>query len=93
MQSLDDEAPKAKTAQFKAALKSGAKPEDILPEAFRLTMRTHPSGCGRLRPDELPRRAVSRPGLIPIGYMSRRTTPVKQQRAHNDPPSAGRLCL
>ncbi len=31
---LDNEALKAKTAEFKAALKSGARPEDILPEAF-----------------------------------------------------------
>jgi len=31
---LDDEALRAKTAEFKAALKAGARPEDILPEAF-----------------------------------------------------------
>jgi preprotein translocase subunit SecA len=31
---LDDEALKAKTAEFKARLKAGTKPEDILPEAF-----------------------------------------------------------
>jgi len=31
---LDDEALKAKTAEFKAALKAGTRPEDILPEAF-----------------------------------------------------------
>jgi preprotein translocase subunit SecA len=31
---LDDESLKAKTAEFKAALKAGAKPEDILPEVF-----------------------------------------------------------
>ncbi|MBN1392428.1 MAG: preprotein translocase subunit SecA [Sedimentisphaerales bacterium] len=31
---LDDEALKAKTAEFKAKLKAGTKPEDILPEAF-----------------------------------------------------------
>ena len=31
---LDNEALKAKTAEFKAALKAGARPEDILPEAF-----------------------------------------------------------
>jgi len=31
---LDDDALKAKTAEFKAALKAGASPEDILPEAF-----------------------------------------------------------
>jgi preprotein translocase subunit SecA len=31
---LDDEALKAKTGEFKAKLKAGAKPEDILPEAF-----------------------------------------------------------
>ena len=31
---LDDEALKAKTAEFKAALKGGASPEEILPEAF-----------------------------------------------------------
>jgi preprotein translocase subunit SecA len=34
IQKLDDQALKAKTAEFKAALKAGAKPEDILPEAF-----------------------------------------------------------
>jgi len=31
---LDDEALKAKTAEFKAKLKAGTRPEDILPEAF-----------------------------------------------------------
>ena len=31
---LDDERLRAKTAEFKAALKAGARPEDILPEAF-----------------------------------------------------------
>ncbi len=31
---LDDEALRAKTAEFKAAIKAGIKPEDILPEAF-----------------------------------------------------------
>jgi len=31
---LDDEALKAKTAEFKTALKAGARPEDILAEAF-----------------------------------------------------------
>jgi len=31
---LDDEALKAKTAEFKAKLKAGARPEDILPEVF-----------------------------------------------------------
>ena len=31
---LDDESLKAKTAEFKAALEDGAKPEDILPEVF-----------------------------------------------------------
>jgi preprotein translocase subunit SecA len=31
---LDDKALKAKTAEFKAALKAGAGPEEILPEAF-----------------------------------------------------------
>ncbi len=31
---LDDEALKAKTAEFKAAIQAGARPEDILPEAF-----------------------------------------------------------
>ncbi len=31
---LDDEALRAKTAQFKAAIKAGTRPEDILPEAF-----------------------------------------------------------
>jgi len=34
MEQLDNEALKAKTAEFKEALKAGAKPEDILPEAF-----------------------------------------------------------
>ncbi len=34
MQALDDQALLAKTAQFKAALASGRRPEDILPEAF-----------------------------------------------------------
>ncbi len=34
IQKLDDEALKAKTAEFKAKLKAGAKPEDIMPEAF-----------------------------------------------------------
>ena len=34
MKQLDDEAIKAKTAQFKAALAEGKKPDDILPEAF-----------------------------------------------------------
>jgi len=31
---LDDDALRAKTDEFKAALEAGAKPEDILPEAF-----------------------------------------------------------
>jgi len=31
---LDDEALKAKTAEFKAAIQAGTRPEDILPEAF-----------------------------------------------------------
>jgi len=31
---LDDQALKAKTAEFKAALRAGTRPEDILPEAF-----------------------------------------------------------
>ena len=31
---LDDAAMKAKTAEFKAAIRGGARPEDILPEAF-----------------------------------------------------------
>ena len=31
---LDDEALKAKTAEFKEAIKAGTKPEDILAEAF-----------------------------------------------------------
>jgi len=31
---LDDEALKAKTSQFKAAIKAGTRPEEILPEAF-----------------------------------------------------------
>ena len=34
IKNLDDQALKAKTGQFKAALKAGARPEDILPEAF-----------------------------------------------------------
>ena len=34
IKNLDDQALKAKTDQFKAALKAGARPEDILPEAF-----------------------------------------------------------
>ena len=34
VKALDDEALKAKTAEFKDAIKAGAKPEDILPEAF-----------------------------------------------------------
>jgi len=34
IQQLDDEALKAKTNQFKAALRAGKSPEDILPEAF-----------------------------------------------------------
>ncbi|MDH7598776.1 MAG: preprotein translocase subunit SecA [Sedimentisphaerales bacterium] len=34
VQALDDEALKAKTNEFKAALASGKSPEDILPEAF-----------------------------------------------------------
>ncbi len=34
IQILDDEQLKAKTAEFKAKLKAGTKPEDILPEAF-----------------------------------------------------------
>ncbi|MBN1361241.1 MAG: preprotein translocase subunit SecA [Sedimentisphaerales bacterium] len=34
LQQLDDEALKAKTAEFKAALTTGRRPEDILPEAF-----------------------------------------------------------
>jgi len=34
VKALDDEALKAKTAQFKDAIKAGAEPEDILPEAF-----------------------------------------------------------
>jgi preprotein translocase subunit SecA len=34
LQQLDDEALKAKTAEFKAALRQGKSPEDILPEAF-----------------------------------------------------------
>ena len=33
---LDDEELKAKTAEFKAALKAGTRPEDILPEAFAI---------------------------------------------------------
>ncbi len=34
LQQLDDEALKAKTAEFKAVLEAGKRPEDILPEAF-----------------------------------------------------------
>jgi preprotein translocase subunit SecA len=34
IQKLDDEALKAKTADFKGRLESGTKPEDILPETF-----------------------------------------------------------
>ena len=34
LKGLDDEALKARTAEFKAALAGGKKPEDILPEAF-----------------------------------------------------------
>jgi len=34
VKNLDDQALKAKTAQLKAAIKAGARPEDILPEAF-----------------------------------------------------------
>jgi len=34
IKNLDDQALQAKTARFKAALKAGATPEDILPEAF-----------------------------------------------------------
>ncbi|MHC4572984.1 MAG: preprotein translocase subunit SecA [Planctomycetota bacterium] len=34
IQKLDDEALKGKTAKFRAALEAGARPEDILPEAF-----------------------------------------------------------
>ncbi|NQT02828.1 MAG: preprotein translocase subunit SecA [Planctomycetes bacterium] len=37
---LDDEALKAKTAEFKAAIKAGARPEDILPEAFAVVRET-----------------------------------------------------
>jgi len=37
---LDDEALKAKTAEFKAAIKSGTKPEDILPEVFAVVRET-----------------------------------------------------
>jgi preprotein translocase subunit SecA len=34
LQQLSDEALKAKTAEFKAALAGGQRPEEILPEAF-----------------------------------------------------------
>jgi len=37
---LDDEALKAKTAEFKAAIKAGTKPEDILPEVFAVVRET-----------------------------------------------------
>jgi len=37
---LGDEALKAKTAEFKAALKAGTQPEDILPEAFAVVRET-----------------------------------------------------
>lgn len=34
IKALDDDALKSKTAEFRAAIKGGAAPEDILPEAF-----------------------------------------------------------
>jgi len=37
---LDDEALKAKTAEFKSAIKAGTRPEDILPEAFAVVRET-----------------------------------------------------
>ena len=37
---LDDEALKAKTAEFKAAIKAGTKPEEILPEVFAVVRET-----------------------------------------------------
>jgi len=37
---LDDEALKAKTAEFKATIKSGTRPEEILPEAFAVVRET-----------------------------------------------------
>jgi len=37
---LDDEALKAKTAEFKAAIKSGTRPEEILPEVFAVVRET-----------------------------------------------------
>jgi len=37
---LDDEALKAKTAEFKATIKSGTSPEEILPEAFAVVRET-----------------------------------------------------
>jgi preprotein translocase subunit SecA len=37
---LDDEALRAKTDEFKASLKAGARPEDILPEVFAVVRET-----------------------------------------------------
>ena len=37
---LDDEALKAKTAEFKATIKAGTKPEEILPEVFAVVRET-----------------------------------------------------
>src|SRR4030042_1798172 len=37
---LDNEALKAKTAEFKATIKSGTKPEEILPEVFAVVRET-----------------------------------------------------
>ena len=37
---LDDEALKAKTAEFKAAIKAGTRPEEILPEVFAVVRET-----------------------------------------------------
>ncbi len=37
---LDDEALRAKTDEFKAAIKAGTRPEDILPEAFAVVRET-----------------------------------------------------
>jgi len=40
IEKLDDEQLKARTFEFKSALKSGAKPEDILPEVFAVVRET-----------------------------------------------------
>ncbi|MHC4394791.1 MAG: preprotein translocase subunit SecA [Planctomycetota bacterium] len=40
VKSLDDQALKEKTTEFKAAIKAGSKPEDLLPEAFAVVRET-----------------------------------------------------